>query len=50
MSYAAQGYSLESKDLQYFKEVHIHGPISFIQDVECIYAPLNEIKQNQKDV
>lgn len=39
VDYAAQGYSFDSKDISCFKEVHIHGSIYFVQDVECIYAP-----------
>ena len=35
----SKGYTLNSKKIAYFKEVHIHGSISFFQDVEAIYAP-----------
>jgi hypothetical protein len=33
-----------------FKEVHIHGPIWFSQDVECVYAPVQEINNNREVV
>lgn len=48
--YASQGYEVESKELEHFKEIHIHGPIVFSRDIDCIYGPLSEINSNMEAV
>lgn len=36
--------------MQYFKEIHIHGPIYFGRDVEIVYGPKDEIEKNKQTV
>jgi hypothetical protein len=48
--FASKGFEVESQDLNYFKEVHIHGPIYFGRDIEIVYGPKQEIEKNKETV
>ncbi len=41
---ASRGFEVESKELSSFKEVHIHGPLRFGEDIECIYTTREQLK------
>ena len=47
--HASRGFSFNSGNLNCFKEIQIHGEISFERDIECVYVPKKdaEIEENK---
>ena len=41
---------MDVKYQKLFKEVHIHGPVSFYEDVEKMYVPPFVFYQNQEEL
>ena len=47
--HASRGFSFNSGNLDWFKEIQIHGQISFERDIDCVYVPKKdaEIEENK---